>query len=298
MMGRDRRFFSVIIPTYGRPAQLAKCLDALALQKYPADRFEVIIVDDGGGGGLDAVVTPFRSRLSITLLEQEHAGVAAGRNRGAAIARGEVLVFTDDDCQPAPDWLSRLDERFAENVDCIVGGRTVNALADNFFSSASQLLISYLFSYYNANHKEARFLNGSNLAVPAEGFHRLGGFDRTFFLMGAEERELCDRWRHSGRRMIYAPEVLTYHFHALTFRSFLRQHFNYGRGAFHFQGLYHERTGKRVQVEPLSFYFGMARYPFLKGPSPQAFLISILLCLSQAANLAGFSREKYWASKE
>jgi len=130
------------------------------------------------------------------------------------------------------------------------------------------------------------------LTAPARLFHSLGGFNGSFYLMGAEEREFCDRWQYSGFRMVYAPEVVVHHFHYLTLRSFGRQHFNYGRGAFHFQRLYYERSRKRVKVEPLSFYLDMVRYPFLKGQFLQAFLISIFLCVSQAANLAGFFREK------
>ena len=239
------------------------------------------------------MIAPFRQRLTVSLLRQDHAGVAVGRNTGAAIASGEFLVFTDDDCRPSPDWLSRLADRFAKAGDCIIGGRTVNALQNNVYSTASQLLISYLFSFYNVNAQEAQFLNGSNLAMPADGFHAIGRFDKTFFLMGAEERELCDRWQHNGGRMMYAPEVLVYHFHALTFRSFLRQHYKYGCGAFHFHRLRSARKWQRIKVEPLTFYYNLIMYPFLGQEGWRAPLLLILLILSQAANAVGFFMEKF-----
>ncbi len=286
-------FFSVIIPTFNRLGQMASCLEAISMLDYPKERFEVIIIDDGGDKELDDVVTPFRDRLALSLLRQDHAGVAVGRNTGAELAGGEFLVFTDDDCRPAPDWLKRLAERFAKDGDCIVGGRTVNSLQDNIHSTASQILISYLFSYYNVNPLEARFLNGSNLAVPADGFHTIGRFDKTFFLMGAEERELCDRWLHSGRRMIYAPEVLVFHFHALTFRAFLRQHFKYGCGAYHYQRLRRLRCHQEMKVESFSFYTDMLRFPFALLQWRKALLVAALLVVSQAANIAGFFREKF-----
>lgn len=289
---RDSCIFSIIIPTYNRPDRVSSCLEAISRLDYPANFFEVIIVDDGGVTPLDDLLAPFSERVRITLVRQDHAGVAIGRNTGAQHANGEFLVFTDDDCQPAPDWLKRLESCCSKENDCIIGGRTVNALPDNLFSTASQTLVSFLFSYYNVNPRHARFLTGSNLTVPARHFHALGCFDSSFYLMGAEEREFCDRWQYRGFRMVYAPEVIVYHSHYLTLRSFVRQHFNYGRGAFHFQRLFYARSRKRLKVEPLSFYLGMVRYPFLEGKFLRTFLLSILLCVSQAANFTGFFWEK------
>jgi glycosyltransferase involved in cell wall biosynthesis len=79
--------FSIVIPSYRRPRQLAECLRALSRLEYPRDRFEVIVVDDGGDAPLDEVVAPFGSNLSLTLIRQPNAGPAAARNLGRS-ARG------------------------------------------------------------------------------------------------------------------------------------------------------------------------------------------------------------------
>jgi glycosyltransferase involved in cell wall biosynthesis len=291
-------FFSIIIPTYNRPERIVSCLQAISQARYPRERFEVIIVDDGGTAPLEEIINPFRDRLALRLLRQNHEGVAAGRNTGARNAKGEILVFTDDDCRPENDWLNHLEMRFGESRDFIIGGRTINALPDNLFSSASQSLVSYLISYYNADPRDARFLTGSNLAVPARLFYSLGGFDRAFLLMGAEEREFCDRWRHRGYGMEYAAEAVVHHFHHLTLRSFMRQHFQYGRGGFHFQRLHFQRCRKPFAVEPPGFYLGMIRYPFRVEHFLRASLLALLLCVSQAANAAGYFREKSIASRQ
>jgi GT2 family glycosyltransferase len=291
--------FSIVIPTYNRPERVAACLEAISHLDYPRDGFEVIMIDDGGAMPLDGVIAPFRDQFALHLIRQTHAGVAVGRNTGAGLARGKYLVFTDDDCRPARDWLQSFEERFKEENNCIIGGRTVNALTGNIFSAASQSLVSYLFSFYNANPRDACFLTGSNLAVPTELFRSHGGFDRTFYLMGAEEREFCDRWRYLGLRMLYAPEVIVFHYHALTLRGFIRQHFHYGRGAYHFQQIHAERCRARVEVEPLPFYLGMVlRYPFLTECFLRACVMSLLMCVSQAANAAGYFREKRFASRQ
>ena len=105
--------FSIIIPTYQRPTQLAVCLRSLTGLNYPRERFEVIVVDDGSTTPLDAVVASVRDSLNVMLTRQDNGGPAAARNTGAARARGTFLAFTDDDCTPTPDWLHTLGARFA-----------------------------------------------------------------------------------------------------------------------------------------------------------------------------------------
>jgi len=130
---------SIIIPTYNRPQQLALCLQALARQHYP--HFEVIVVDDGSQTRLFECVDNFRDQLDITLLTQDNAGPAAARNTGAAQAKGQFIAFTDDDCQPDANWLKNLAACFKENPDAAIGGKTINQLPKNSYSTASQLLI-------------------------------------------------------------------------------------------------------------------------------------------------------------
>src|SRR5262245_3238353 len=207
----DTPFFSIVIPTYNRPAPLAACLQTCALLDYPRDSFEVIAVDDGGAVSLEGVVARFRGVLSVKLLRQGNAGPAAARNRGVLEAKGEFLAFIDDDCSPAPGWLRALAAQLVESPDCAVGGRTLNVLTHNLYSTASQLLISYLFSYFNGNPRAARFFPSNNLSVRANRFRAIGGFDVTYPRAAAEDRELCDRWLHHGQRMIYAPDAVVYH---------------------------------------------------------------------------------------
>ncbi len=150
--------FSIVVPTYGRPRALAACLAALARLTYPRERFEVIVVDDGGDADLAAAVEPARERIDLTLLRCRHGGAAAARNRGAERARGRYLAFTDDDCAPEPKWLTALDARLAGfGGAALVGGRTVNALAANAYVAASQLVVDAGYAHLNADPERARF---------------------------------------------------------------------------------------------------------------------------------------------
>jgi len=280
--------FSLIIPTHNRPERFAACLRSLAELEYPRDHFEVIAVDDGGTVPLDTVIAPFRQQLDIRLVRQEHAGPAVARNAGATHVRGRFLAFTDDDCAPDPHWLHALASRFTRTPDHAITGQTLNALPDNLYATASQLLISYLYAYFNADPDQARFWTSNNLALPADKFHAIGGFDPTFPVAGGEDREFCDRWLYHGYRVIYAPEAVIHHAHALTPRTFWQQHFRYGRGAFRFHQMRAQRSQVRLRREPLPFYLQLVRYPFSCEPGWRALQCAALLVMAQVANAGGF----------
>ena len=285
--------FSIIIPTYGRQRELAACLRAIVHLEYPQDRFEVIVVDDGNERPLDSIVSAYRDQVDVRLVSQQHAGPAVARNTGAARARGRFLAFTDDDCIPARDWLGALNARLVARPNRAVGGRTLNMLRDNLYSTASQMLITYLYTYYNVADGPARFLTSNNLAMPADLFFAVGGFNTTYTRAAAEDRELCDRWRHYGYGLLYAPEAVVYHCHRLTLRTFLQQHFNYGRGAFHFLQARARRIPDLIKIEPLAFYSDLLHYPFSHSEGVfKGLSLMSLLFISQVVNATGFFWEK------
>lgn len=281
--------FSIIIPTRNRPKQLAACLQAIAELDYPSEHLEVIVVDDGSTMDLAAVLQPFLGNPRIKLIRQLRGGPAAARNTGAKIAGGEILAFTDDDCKPAKTWLKAFAQMFQTHPRVALGGQTLNALPENLYSTASQILTTYLYAYYNPDPSNATFFASNNLAVPRQDFNDFGGFNEFHNPRAAEDREFCDAWVQTGRRLTYAPEAIVNHAHELTFFHFLKQHFGYGRGAplFH---LNRARRGlARPRVEPLSFYSDLLAYPYTKAPAPdQRFWLMILLLITQIANLLGY----------
>ena len=287
-------YISIVIPTYNRPAVLECCLQAIAGQAFPRNRFEVIVVDDGGTFSLDQILGPYREKFSLRLIHQTNSGPASARNRGAKEAAGQLLVFTDDDCFPSADWLTQLAERHVQAPDCAVGGETRNALENNIYSTASQLLVSYLLTYYSSAPQRVRFFPSSNLAFPTERFRSVGGFNASYPRAAGEDRELCDRWQYRGHRMIYAPEAVVYHSHHLKAKTFLRQHFQYGCGAFYYHLHRSLQRQQPMKVESPTFYINMLTYPFGKIPFRRAVQTVLLLVAAQAMNAAGF----FWERKK
>lgn len=286
----DPPFISVIIPTFGRPRQLGECLDALASQTWPRDRFEVVVVDDGSPMPLEHVVDRYRDRLGLRLVRQENSGPAAARNVGATVARGSLLAFTDDDCLPESGWLEALARSHRRKPRSILGGAMVNDCAGNLYAVTSQLILDSAYAFYNRNPDDARFFASSNIALPASGFEGVGGFSPTFRI-ASEDRDLCDRWRWRGNYLCWVPDAVVRHAKQLRFGSFVRQHFSYGRGAFQF----HRECARRHST---SFSRELVRYPVFvrttlasvaRQPRRRALPVLGLLLLGQAANAAGFA---------
>jgi GT2 family glycosyltransferase len=274
--------FSVIIPTYSRPDQLADCLEALGKQDYPAGSFEVIVVNDGGECTLQ---NNQNQVFKLRILKQLRQGPAAARNCGAREADGEYLAFTDDDCIPAKDWLFKLADAHALDPLAGVGGRTLNRLSQNLCSQTSQMIIETVYQHYNSESSHAVFFASNNVSFPAQLFREIGGFDASFNRC-SEDREICDRWIGKGLRLIYQKEAVVYHAHSLGMKSLFSQHFGYGRGAYRF----HQRRrvlGKDGLKIEFPFYRALLKRPFQERHSKLNYLA--LLFLAEAANLAGYA---------
>ncbi|MBS9384821.1 MAG: glycosyltransferase [Dolichospermum sp. BR01] len=291
-MLENKIVFSIIIPTYNRPQPLTNCLQSLADLDYPDNRFEVIVVDDGSKISLKTVVKPLQNQLNLTLIPQANAGPATARNTGAKQAQGKFLAFIDDDCTPANNWLQVLETYLIAHANDLIGGCIINALSENIYATASQALLDYIYASYQNKTKFPQFFTSNNIALSAENFWAIGGFDTNFPLAAAEDREFCDRLLSHNYKMRYAPESIVYHAHHLTLKTFYRQHFNYGRGAFLFHKTYSQRHPQQKSIQPWSFYLKLLTYPLTKQYAQAAVLLCFLILLSQIATTFGMVTEK------
>ena len=282
---------SVVIPTFNRPAQLERCLHALALQTYPRERFEVVVVDDGSEPPLGVAGAAQTSGLQVRILRTARAGPGAARNAGAHEARGQVLAFLDDDCRPESLWLAELVRRVEHAPDLLVGAQIRNGCPERACSTASHRLVEYIHATSRSDRGPS-FLSSMSFAVQRQAFLGRGGFDPEV-RHASEDRELCDRWHQSGGRMEAVEQAIVHHAHELGLWSFLRQHFGYGRGAYEFRHVLARRHTGLPRIERPAYYLALVLSP-LRGPASERSLqLSCLLALSQAATLAGFAWQ--WA---
>ncbi len=274
-------FVSVVVPTFNRPVALRACLEALARQDYPADRYEVVVVDDGSVAANADANRAIADAYRVQLLRQANRGPASARNHGVAVASGEYVAFTDDDCMPTREWLSRLAD--AATPTSAHGGRTVNTLTSDVCADATQLLIDYLYDYYR--ERDGMFFTSNNLLMSRRQLLEVGGFDETMPHAGAEDREICGRWLQRGLRLDFVADAVVHHSHALTLAEFWRQHFTYGRGAWTYRVRRARWTTTPVRLEPFAFYRDLLMYPWSRARSWRS---SALLLLSQVANASGY----------
>ena len=280
--------FSILVPTRNRPSLLDRCLRALSDLTYPKDRFEVLVIDDGTWEPLDPLIARYSANLNLRLFRQQNRGPAIARNLGLRHATGDYIVFTDDDCRPAAGWLEAFERAARIAPHAGWGGSVEPAPENTIFGNASQLLVTYLYNYISA---DLRFFCSNNLAFPRQELQELGGFDETFPLAAAEDRDLSERWS-ALHRQDYVPDATVVHQQRLSFPDFCRQHYRYGRGAFHYQTRRRLRGKQALRVEPIRFYLRMLSYPWRTHSYFPAAALSILMALSQAANMVGFFHER------
>ena len=224
---------SVIVPTYGRPAALARCLTSLTAQRFPGEAFEVIVVDDGGDPaadprlGRDAEGAP-----RIAVLREPHRGPGAARAAGIRVARGDLLAFLDDDCSVPADYLAQVARAFEAHPDVTVAQvRLENPEPDNLYGVAWKVGLDEALRLNLEPQPDGpavcAILGG--VMVCRRQVFDVVGFDPA--LPGArEDADLRLQLRKHGILIHYVPEIVVWNHCRRRFRDFVAQHAGYGRG--------------------------------------------------------------------
>jgi len=204
---------SVIIPAYNAAQTLPTCLAALKRQTQPPD--EIIVVDDGSQ---DQTAQVARAN-GIQILKQPHQGPAAARNLGISQARGDIVLFTDSDCEPEPTWVAEMTRPFADPRVVGVKGsyRTrqqerVARLAQCEFEERYDLLEQLA---------TIDFIDTYSAAFRVAVLRDVGGFDPAFPQADNEDVELSYRLAAAGCRLIFNRQAVVYHRHPSTWRAYL-----------------------------------------------------------------------------
>lgn len=193
---------SVIIPAKNASAFLPVCFGALVLQQFPADRWEVILVDNGSTDKTIEIALTYKDRLNLRVVEMPAGYISAARNRGAALAHGQVLAFLDADCSPDRDWLMRATA--ASSPRAIVGA----------FYRIPPLSSWIARAWYGHDEKEKHgrvpFVPSGDLIVLKATFLATGGFDEA--LETNEDYDICRRALKAGIDVIAYPDLTVTHF--------------------------------------------------------------------------------------
>lgn len=295
-MQPDLPTFSVIIPTYNRPQALRACLQSFTKLDYAAGAWELIVVNDGGHESLTAVDEPLMAQLPIQLLTAPHAGPAAARNFGAQRANGQLLAFTDDDCQVTPNWLQAFAAGFADGRWQALGGHSQTPFLQNQAEQAWQYLTNFLNEFMRDDDGNALLLLSNNVAYRRQLFAELGGFNQSFPLAAAEDMELSYRLLAAGGRQRLLPTAVVWHYHHLTAWGYLKQQFRYGRGGYYFGEVLRARPSERLRPLYLNQAF-LASLQQAMRRQGVPFAVQRLVMASQRAYQLGL-RYQRWADRQ
>lgn len=230
---------SLIIATFNRCDSLRRTLSCIEQQHVDAD-WELIIVDNRSTDETAEFVERFsvESKLNVVLVHEPKPGLGNARNAGLRAAKGELVLFTDDDCLPAKDYLEKTLQVFHEDPNVgFVGGRIL--LHDKSDQPITIKESSIREDIPAGQFIEAGVIHGANLAFRKTALMQAGGFDPFFGAGSFYSVEDIDSAAHVsalGWKGVYDPRPLVFHHHgrkSLDDVASLKQSYARGRGAYY-----------------------------------------------------------------
>jgi cellulose synthase/poly-beta-1,6-N-acetylglucosamine synthase-like glycosyltransferase len=217
---------SVVVPVLNAAAEIDRLLHSLEALDYPADRLQIVVVDNGSTDGTPAAVT--RHPGVHFYLEHRVRSSYAARNRGIRAARGSWVAFTDSDCVATPDWLRRLlSPPIPDEVGAVAG--EIEALEDRTPVQRLTERFGIMRHAVTLPHKGLPCFSTANVAIRRDLLELLGGFRDDVRFFG--DMELS--WRMqiaAGVSILFRPEAVVRHRHRRTLGELWRQGSQHGRG--------------------------------------------------------------------
>jgi len=186
---------------------------------------EIIIVNGGGENNCQEMVENWQKEFpALIIIQTKNINLAASRNIGLPHCSGDLILQTDDDARPFPNWIEEMVKAHKNNPACgVVGGRVIDASRGNFLSKIADIATF-------PNHKKVqkvRSVAGVNSSYKKEVIEMIGDYDETLF----RGEDVDYNWRaiQSGWDVLYCPEIKVKHLHRPTWKGLFQQHFMYGR---------------------------------------------------------------------
>ena len=239
---------TVVVCTRERPGALARCVDSLLRQDYPA--YRVLVVDNAPATDATAEVVHAAARRGrVDHLVEPKAGLSFARNTAVAAAPGEILAWIDDDEVADPHWLAEVARALADHPEAdVVSGVIVPAeletRAQLWFEqfgghSKGRGFTADVFSPATAHRQSPLyplppFGTGANMTFRAGVIERIGGFDTALGAgtpaMGSEDTLAFTRVLVDGGTIVYQPTAVTHHYHRRDLEGLHKQMVGYGAG--------------------------------------------------------------------
>jgi GT2 family glycosyltransferase len=230
-MNKSTPDISVIIPTHNRCSALKRALDALSIQTCHLEKLEVLVVADGCKDDTYEMLRSYKAPFNLQKIEQRHQGPAKARNRGADRAKGKLLIFLDDDIEPAPSLVEAHARAHRQRPGHVVIGYlpTVIKRQIDFFHMELRRWWEAMFDAMRRPGHRYRYsdLLTGNFSISAELFNKIGGFDSDFWCH--EDWELGVRLMKAGAPFIHEPNAIGYHHESTDLERSLQRKYQEGK---------------------------------------------------------------------
>ena len=262
-------FITVALCTHNHADRLVRTLADLAYLQPPTSPWEFLVIDNASKDGTSALLATSDWRphgAEVRVVREEKLGIANARNRALQEARGDFILFIDDDETPDPRWLIAYEQAMREHQPDALGGRIEVLFEDG---ARPRWLQDELLGFLGKlDHGEARWVTasntpifGGNFAFHRDAFYRIGNFDsrlgrQGIVNIGGEDTDIYRRLLEHDCRVRWVPQAIIYHriqTPKLRRGYFLDLHFRQGR----VEGARKRGTGSRFP--PLYLYPQVAR---------------------------------------
>lgn len=216
---------SVIICTYNREKYIRPLLESIAANTLPHSEYEVVLIDNNCTDQTHDVCMAFAQAhpdMAFHYEQESNQGLSYARNKGICKAKGEILVYVDDDALVDNHYLQDYVSFFAAHPDVMALGGPIQPLYETteptWMTPYTKALLTAWMDYGNKPcfYPKGRYPGGGNAAYRASVFDKVGLFNTDLGrkgsnLMGSEEKDIFDKMHAQGMKVMYIPEPVLHH---------------------------------------------------------------------------------------
>lgn len=216
---------TVIICTYNREKYIGQLLDSLAKNDYPESDYEIVLVNNNSTDNTRLICERFAANhqnISFRYVEEHEQGLSAARNRGIKEAKGDIIIYVDDDALVDSDYIRSYAEHFSSSPETMAAGGPIEPLYEtaepSWMSPYTKALLTAWMNYGDKvrEYPSGRFPGGGNAAYRKGVFDKVGLFNTDLgrkgtALLASEEKDIFDKMRQLGMRVLYLPTPVLHH---------------------------------------------------------------------------------------
>lgn len=216
---------TLIICTYNREKYIRPLLESIVKNDYPATDYEIVLVDNNCTDNTRGVCEEFSAshpEVALRYVVESEQGLSAARNKGIKEAKGDIIIYVDDDALVDTDYIRQYAEHFAAHPETMAAGGPIEPLYEteepSWMSPYTKALLTAWMNYGDKvrEYPQGRYPGGGNAAYRKDVFDRVGLFNTELgrkgnLLLASEEKDIFDKMKALGMKVLYLPTPVLHH---------------------------------------------------------------------------------------